>query len=161
MEGVTSTERLEKLSSNRKTHQDYLFELRQKQDELLETDEIATSLEEKLRLLKQSMKKAEPAVLKRLIRNLYDVIFLKEGRIEGFYVTTNRDDGSRQYSKNKKASGVLPEAFPQNSKNYLFPKWQPSGPTLAYWLDWWNLSPNLKTQVIPTLTSLNMRLTLI
>ncbi len=130
-------ERLEKLSAKKKSHSDYLADLILKKGDLLETEEITSSLDSKLSEFKKAIHKAEPVTLKRLIRGMYDVLFLKEGRLEGFYVTANRDGDSIQSSKNKKASGVFPEAFPSNLKNHLFPKWHPSGPTLAYWLEWW------------------------
>lgn len=131
------TERLEKLSSSRKVHQDYLLELKHKQEDLLEADEITTSIEEKLHVLQKSMGKAEPAVLKRLIRNMYDVIFLKEGRLEGYYLTTSGDDGDIQQHKKKKASGVDPGAFSPQLNHQPFSGWQPSVPTVAYWAEWW------------------------
>ena len=42
------TTRLEKLSGIRKTHQDYLLELYQKQDHLLDAKDVILSIEEKL-----------------------------------------------------------------------------------------------------------------
>lgn len=131
------TERIEALSKKRRVHQDYLAELKAKQDDLMEADEITTSIENKLMSLKKAMTKAEPATLKRLIRNMYDVLILREGRLEGYYITTNDDKDHHQSSKNKKASGDNPEALLFNSNRQPFSGWHPSVPKVAYWSDWW------------------------
>lgn len=140
-------ERIEALSKKRKVHQDYLAELKAKQDDLLEADEITASIESKLVSLKKAMSKAEPATLKRLIRNMYDVIILREGRLEGFYVTAKDDAENHQSLKNKKASGDNPEALLFNSNRQPFSSWHPSVPKVAYWSDWWTLQgSNLRPQ---------------
>lgn len=131
------TTRLEKLSGIRKTHQDYLLELYQKQDHLLDAKDVILSIEEKLLRFKKSIVKTDPALLKRLIRNMYDVIFMKEGRLEGYYVTTNENGPDNQNSKIKKASGNTSEALVRNLKNLNSAGWQVTGPKVAYWTEWW------------------------
>ncbi len=108
------------------------MELHQKQDHLLDAKDVILSIEEKLLRFKKSISKTEPALLKRLIRNMYDVIFMKEGRLEGYYVTTNENGPNNQNLKIKKASGITSEASVRNLKNLNSAGWQVTGPKVAY-----------------------------
>jgi len=134
-------EKLEGLSIQKKRHQETLAELLDKEHELLEPKEAITGIEDRLLSFKKAMPRASAPLLKRLIRNLYDVLFLNEGRLECFYITASSNPASIQSSKMKKASGVLPEAFSSLFKNPILQssnaEWQFNGPKVAYWSKWW------------------------
>lgn len=134
-------EKLETLSKQKKHHQEALAELLLKEEDLQAPKETVAGIEDRLRSFKKSLPKASPALIKRLIRNMYDVLFLNQGRLEGFYLTANTDHANNHSSQMKKASGVLPEAF---SSLFKIPTlqsatatWQSNGPKVAYWSEWW------------------------
>ncbi|MEO5667561.1 MAG: hypothetical protein ABIR96_05855, partial [Bdellovibrionota bacterium] len=134
-------EKLETLSNQKKRHQETLAELLEKEDDLMEPKEAIAGIEERLLSFKKALPKASPALLKRLIRNMYDVLFLNQGRLEGFYVSANADASRIQSPQKKKASGELPEAFSTLSKKPILKsptaEWQFNGPKVAYWSEWW------------------------
>ena len=74
-------EKLEKLGQAKKKNQEYLAELYSKESDLLDSTEVLTGIEDRIVRFKKAMPKASPALLKRLIRNMYDVLFLNEGRL--------------------------------------------------------------------------------
>ena len=134
-------EKLEKLGQTKKKSQEYLAELFSKEADLLDSKEVLTGIEDRLVRFKKAMPKASPALLKRLIRNMYDVLFLNEGRLEGFYLMAEASASASPSFKKKMASGDHPETILSYSKNPLTNSgpamWQVSGRQFAYWANWW------------------------
>ena len=134
-------EKLEDLSIQKKRQQESLAELLEKENNLLEPQEVLSGIEERLIAFKRALPKAKAPLLKRLIRNMYDVVLLNQGRIEGFYLTANPNPTSTTPSKIKMASGDLPNVVPnyllKPTLNQTIAKWHISGRKVAYWSDWW------------------------
>jgi site-specific DNA recombinase len=137
-------EKLEKLGQTKKKNEEYLAELFAKEADLLDSKEALDGIEDRIIRFKKAMPKASPALLKRLIRNLYDVLFLNQGKLEGYYLMASASASASHSFKNKKASGDHPEAFLSYSKNPITNSspamWQVSGRPFAYWAKWWTLA---------------------
>lgn len=144
-------EKLEDLAAQKKRHQEALAELLEKESKLLEPQEVLSGIEERLVAFKKALPKAKAPLLKRLIRNMYDVVLLNQGRIEGFYLTANQNPTSTLSSKTKTASGNFPDAVPtyllKPTLNQTIANWHISGRKVAYWSEWWRPLCDCRTHV--------------
>ena len=142
-------EKLEDLAAQKKRHQEALAELLEKESSLLEPQEVLRGIEERLVAFKKALPKAKAPLLKRLIRNMYDVVLLNQGRIEGFYLTANQNPAFTPSPKTKTASGNLPDAVPtyllKPTLNQSIANWHISGRKFAYCLEWWPFPMDRRT----------------
>ncbi len=135
------SERLDKLSEDKKKLVEYFEDLQTQKDQRQSSKEIVLSIEDRLLKFKQGLRLASEALKKRLLRNLFGVIFLNQDRLEAYYHLSVDQPDANQTPKTKKASGELPEAKPLNILKTIFTQapasWQDSGHKIAYCGDWW------------------------
>ncbi len=133
---------LNNLADQKASIEDHLTDLHTKSETLLDTKLVMRGIEDRLETFQKGVKRAKPTQIKRLLRNLFDVILLKQDRLEGHYFMAEQMAVSRQSSNAKEASGVLPEA---SSNLIQFPKksdpaaiWQSGVQKFAYCANWWS-----------------------
>ncbi|PIU01018.1 MAG: hypothetical protein COT74_00495 [Bdellovibrionales bacterium CG10_big_fil_rev_8_21_14_0_10_45_34] len=135
-----ASERLDKLALDRKKIVELFEDLQTRRSDSVDTNVAVQGIEERLVKFKKGLAKSSEALKKRLLRGLFDVIFLKDDRLEGFYYLAE-SARSNPSIQTKKASGDLPEAFPKPklkpSKSEVPANWQSFVPKVAYCGNWW------------------------
>ena len=134
-------ERMETLSLQKRTLSETLADLMDKEKRAVDAGKSIQDIEARILEFKRKSRHGNPMVLKRLLRGLYDVIYIAEGRLQGFYrpVRTSRSFDPRP--GNQVASGNSPEATSSILKklgiDLPLAGWQESGLKVAYWGNWW------------------------
>lgn len=134
-------ERMETLSLQKRTLSETLADLMDKEKRAVDAGKSIQDIEARILEFKRKSRHGNPMVLKRLLRGLYDVIYIAEGRLQGFYRPVRTSHSFDPRPGNQVASGNSPEATSSILKklgiDLPLAGWQESGLKVAYWGNWW------------------------